>query len=222
MPCARRRTSTRTGASMSADVEHVGSRRDLRHHAPRRVPARRCLRHRRGQAAHRRAARSARRPLHRGRLAGSQPQGRGVLPAGRRASCASTPRRSSPSARPGGRRARSTTTHAAQPRRGRDVGRLHRGQELGLPRHRHPRDLAGRGRGDGQRQRRVPGRQRPAGAVRRRALLRRLQAQPGVRSPGARGRGREGRDPPRPLRHQRRFAAVRGRADRHRRQGPLP
>ena len=53
---------------------------------------------------------------------------------------------------------------------------------------------------------------RPAGAGRHGALLRRLQAQPRVRPACARGRGREGRQPRRAVRHQRRFAAARGRA----------
>ena len=52
------------------------------------------------------------------------------------------------------------------------------------------------------------------GAVRRRALLRRLQAQSRVRAARARGGGDEGREPPRAVRHQRRRAAARGRADR--------
>ena len=63
---------------------------------------------------------------------------------------------------------------------------------------------------DGPRHRDLPARGRPAGLPRRRALLRRLPRQPGVRRrgpPGRRGgRGRGGR----PLRHQRRDAAARG------------
>ena len=50
------------------------------------------------------------------------------------------------------------------------------------------------------------------GALRRRALLRRLPAQPRVQPAGARGRGAGGRDPPRAVRHERRHAAARGRA----------
>ena len=84
--------------------------------------------------------------------------------------------------------------------------------------HRGAADHARRGRGDGRRLGRVPARPRPAGAVRRRALLRRLQAQPRVRPAGARGGGREGRQPRRAVRHQRRLAAARGRGDR--RRGP--
>ena len=61
--------------------------RDLRHDAARRLAARGHLADRRRQAAHRRAARLARRALHRGRLAGREPEGRRVVPAQRHASC---------------------------------------------------------------------------------------------------------------------------------------
>ena len=54
-------------------------------------PARGHLAHRRRQAAHRRAARPPRRALHRGRLAGRQPEGRRVLPPGAAASSSSPP-----------------------------------------------------------------------------------------------------------------------------------
>ena len=93
-------------------TRHVtaSSRRDLRHHPARRLAARGHLAHRRRQAAHRRAARPPRRALHRGRLAGRQPEGRRVLPARARPSSTSRRRRWWRSARPGGRRARSTTT----------------------------------------------------------------------------------------------------------------
>ena len=74
----------------------------------------------------------------------------------------------------------------------------------------HPR----RGRGHGRRLRRVPGRPRPRRDARRRALLRRLQAQPRVRPAGAGVGRRQRRQPPRAVRHQRRLAAVRGGVDR--------
>ena len=81
------RPSTRTGASMStSDADRSsdppGTSRDLRHDAARRRAARGHLADRRRQAAHRRAARLARRRLHRGRLAGLEPEGRRALPAG--------------------------------------------------------------------------------------------------------------------------------------------
>ena len=58
--------------------------------------------------------------------------------------------------------------------------------------------------------------QRPAGDGRRRALLRRLQAQPRVRDAGARsGRGQRGQ-PSRAVRHERRVAPARGGSDRRR------
>ncbi len=53
---------------------------------------------------------------------------------------------------------------------------------------------------------------RPAGVLRRRALLRRLQAQPRVRAPGAGGRRHQRRRLPGAVRHQRRVAAPRGAA----------
>ena len=54
--------------------------------------------------------------------------------------------------------------------------------------------------------------QRPPGARRHGALLRRLQGQPGVLPARARGGGRQGRQPRRAVRHQRRLAAARDRA----------
>ena len=168
--------------------------RDLRHDAARRRPVRGHLAHRRGQAARRRAARLARRALDRGRLPAGQPEGRGVLPPRARPSCSWPPPSWWPSARPAGRRARSTTTRrcAALVEAG-DLDGLHRRQELGLPRHRGAADHPRRGRGHGGRVGRVPRRRRPAGVLRRRALLRRLQGQPRVRPAGARGGGHERR-----------------------------
>ena len=60
----------------------------------------------------------------------------------------------------------------------------------------------------------------PARARRHGALLRRLQGQPGVLPAGARSGGRQGRQPRRALRHQRRVAAARGRRHRRRRAPP--
>ena len=95
---------------------------------------------------------------------------------------------------------------------GRHVDGVHRRQGVGLPRHRSTADDARRGRGDGGRLGRVPAGPRAQRHARRRALLRRLQAQPRVRPAGARGGGREGRELPRAVRHQRRLVARRGRA----------
>ena len=89
-----------------------------------------------------------------------------------------------------------------------------------VPRHPGAADDARRGRGDDRRLRRVPRRPRPAGARRHGALLRRLQGQPRVLAAGPRGGGRQGRQPRRAVRHQRRVAAPRDRRDRRRRARP--
>ena len=164
-------------------------RRDLRHDAPRRGAVRGDLAHRRGQAQGRRAARLARRRLDRGRLPAGQPEGRGVLPARRHR--ARRWRRPTLVAfgstrRPAGKVDVDPTLAGAG--EGRHVHGVHRRQELGLPR--RPRRsappstrawrwwassvefLEGRG---------------PAGVLRRRALLRRLQGQPRVRAARAGG-----------------------------------
>ena len=60
----------------------------------------------------------------------------------------------------------------------------------------------------------------PAGLLRRRALLRRLQGQPRVRAAGARGGGRQRRRLPGAVRHQRRLAAPRGAAHHRARSSP--
>ena len=67
-----------------------------------------------------------------------------------------------------------------------------------------------------------PPRPRTRRDVRRRALLRRLQAQPRVRAAGARSGGSQRSRPPRAVRHERRVAAVRDRADRRRGRPALP
>ncbi len=104
---------------------------------------------------------------------------------------------------------------------GRDLDGVHRRQELGLPRDRGAADDPRRGRGHGGRVGRVPQGGRPAGVLRRRALLRRLQGQPRLRPVGARGRGHGRRRLRRAVRHQRRLAAPRGPAH-HRRGRRLP
>ena len=75
-----------------------------------------------------------------------------------RAATSSTcrPRRSSPSVDPPAPRQGRRRRHPAQPGRGRHAGRVHRRQELGLPRDRGAADDARRGRGDDRRLRRVP------------------------------------------------------------------
>ena len=104
--------------------------------------------------------------------------------------------------------------HAAPPRGGQRRHRVHRRQVVGLPRARGARHHARRGRGDGRRLRRIPSQCGHGGALRRRALLRRLQAQSGVRVAHARGGGDEGCLARRAVRHQWRRIAARGRAHR--------
>ena len=77
-------------------------RRRLRHHPAGRLPAGGAVAHRGRQAAGGRAARPPRGDLHRGRLAGSQSQGRGVLRPGPHRALAVSARPWWPSARPGG------------------------------------------------------------------------------------------------------------------------
>ena len=189
------------------------SGRDLRHDAARRHPGRGHLAHRRRQAAHRRAARPPRRALHRGRLAGRQPEGRGVLPAGPHRAARSTRRRWWPSGRPAASKGKvdddptlrnlveaGTSTVCI-------VGKswdYHVTEALQTD--------ARRGRGHGRRLGRVPRRPGPAGDARRRALLRRLQANPEFALRVLEAAVVQGRQPPRAVRHQRRLAAVRGRA----------
>ena len=139
------------------------SRRGLRHHAARRPAGRGRVGDRRRQAAHRRAARLPRRALHRGRLAGRQPEGHRVLrPRRHRAAARHVDDgrlRIDPPAEGQGRRRR----HAAQPARRQHVGGVHRRQELGLPRAQRAADDARRGRGD---DRRLGARSSPATAAR--------------------------------------------------------
>ena len=166
-----------------------GPRRDrrspghpLRHDPPRRHPGREHHAVARRQAARRADARRVRDALHRGRLAGLQPQGHRVLrggpddalgdarswrPSGRPATASNTARRRPEPARAGRRR---------------DAGRDDLRQELAAPRHRGPGRDAGReprhDRGLGRLRRRS----RARGGLRRRALLRRLQGRPRLRA----------------------------------------
>ena len=134
--------------------------RDLRHDAARRVAARGHLAHRRGQAADRGAARLARRPLHRGGLAGREPEGRRAVPARAEgaeardvdARCV----RLDPAGQGQGRQRR----HVAPSRRGERGTVCIVGKCVGLPRHRSARHHARRRRGDGRRLGGVPPRQR--------------------------------------------------------------
>ncbi len=183
----------------------------LRHHPARRRPAGGAQPLRRRQADDRPAARRARRRLHRGRLAGREPQGHRVLPPrGRRARPAARQARGV-RRHPAGRRARPPTTRrsprcaTAAPRVVTLVAKSHdRHVELALRTTLEEnlamvRDTVSHLRGGG-----------PAGLPRRRALLRRLPRQPRLRARGAahgvRGRRRGGRA----LRHQRRDAARTG------------
>ena len=103
------------------------------------------------------------------------------------------------------------------PGRRRDAGRHHRRQDLGPARPRRPRRLARREPADDRRLGRLLRGARAGGDLRRRALLRRLQAQPRLRpADPPRRRRRRGRLD-RPLRHQRRLAARAGRRGRRRR-----
>ena len=168
----------------------------------------------------RRAARLARRGLDRGRLPPGQPEGRGVLPAGR---------------------------HRAAPRHGHPRGlRLHPSPAgkvdvdptlaalvgagtstvciVGKSWDFHVTEALGTTLDEGVAMvgesvafLKAAG---PAGLLRRRALLRRLQGQPRVRPAGARGGGHQRRRLPRAVRHQRRVAAPRGAA--HHRRGLAP
>ena len=174
---------------------------------------------RRGQAAHRRAARPASASTT-SRAAGRAPTRR-TIEFFRRAATelqldhvdAGRLRLDPPPEGQGRRR-----PDAAQPGRGRHLGRLHRRPRAGTTTCTEALQTT-LDEGEAMIADSVEflRRARPAGAVRRRALLRRLQAQPRVRPAGARGGGREGRQPPRAVRHQRRLAAARGRGDRRRR-----
>ena len=155
--------------------------RDLRHDAARRVAARGHLAHRRRQAAHRRAARLARRRTT-SRAAGRAPTPRttsssaGAVRAAARHEHARGVRLD-----PAGEGQGRLRRHAAPPRQGRHAHGVHRRQVVGLPRDRGARTTLDEGvamvadsveflRG-----------RRPRGVLRRRALLRRLPAQPRVR-----------------------------------------
>ena len=165
----------------------------LRHHPARRQPGRGRILLAGGQAQHRAAARRDRRPLHRGRLAGLERQGSRLLP-----------RRPRRAAQPGADRrvrldaARGRAVRGRCPDRGaarsRDAGRHHRRQELGSARASRAGDHAGREPGDDRGERPLSARAGPPRLLRRRALLRRLQGQPGIRA-GDHRRGRARRAP---------------------------
>ena len=132
--------------------------------------------------------------LHRGRLARREPEGRRAVPARAVGAAARRRARSSRSARPGGSRARSTATTrcAISSRRtsARCASSASRGTTTSL-------EALGTTLDEGvamvARLGRVPARRGPRRALRRRALLRRLQAQSRVRAARARGRGDQGR-----------------------------
>ena len=103
--------------------------------------------------------------------------------------------------------------------RGANAGGHAGGQELGPPRARGDRDHAGREPGDDRGQRALSEARRQGAGLRRRALLRRLEGEPGVRARHAARRRRGRRRLRGPVRHQRRRAAVGGRGDRRRGRG---
>ena len=188
----------------------------LRQHAAGRRAVRRRVAVFGGQAAHRRAARRVRHRLHRGRLSCVESQGHRLLPA--RAhhaaqACAGGRVRLDLQEGRGGRR---------RPGLGRPAGKQgprghHRGEDVGRTGHARAADHA---RGEPAHDRRLggpPERPWPARRVRRRALLRRLQGEPGLCA-GLRACGQRGRcGLHRPLRDERRRAAARGGRDRGRR-----
>ena len=155
--------------------------------------------------------RRPRRRLHRGRLAGREPEGHRVLPPG--AGGARPAARAARGVRrdPAGRAWRPPTTRwsrrCATPAPG-----GHPGREVARPARRAGAAHHARGEPrDGPRHRVAPAGRGAAGVPRRRALLRRLPRQPRLRPRGAphgvRGRRRGGRA----VRHQRRHAARLGR-----------
>ena len=161
-------------------------------------------------------ARLARRALHRSRLAGREPEGRRAVQARpqrveARDEHAGRVRVDAPGQGQGRQR-----RHAAASRRGERRHRVHRRQVVGLPRHRSARHDARRRCRDGRRLGRVPPPVGHGRAVRRRTLLRRLQAQPRVLAARARSRSDERRESSRAVRHERRRVAAPGRSGRRR------
>ena len=235
--CGARSTATRTGTSMSTTDPRTagrpgdGPRRRARRRPASRSSTRRCatasqfegiVRHRRRQAARRRAARRPRRALHRGRLPGRQPQGRGVLRAGphRAAPRTSTLVAFGSTRRPAGKV--DDGPDAREPRRRRRLDGVHRRQVVGLPRHRGAADDPRRGRAPWCatpsptspsttcRSSSTPSTSSTATSATPSSALRVLEAA----RPGRRRRAGA-------VRHERRLAAPRGRADRGRRRGVL-
>ena len=148
-PSAARSTDTRTGSNMSERMP-----------APSRSSTRPCATAPSSRASRSPSTTSCASPssstssasLDRGRLARRQPEGRGVLPAGRAPSCSSTT--STLVAFGSTRRVKGKVDDdptLAQPGRGRHVHGVHRRQVLGLPRHRGAADHPRRGRGHGGR-----------------------------------------------------------------------
>ena len=154
--------------------------RPVRHDPARRHPARGTRPLAGRQAQDRAPPRRGRLPVHRGRLARLEPEGRGVLRGGAQhdlpARQAGRIRIDPPSLEP--RRGRSEPSRAA---RGGDAGHDHLRQELAPPRRRRAGRHAGREPGDDRRVGGLPARRRTRGRLRRRALLRRLQGRCGLR-----------------------------------------
>ena len=188
---------------------------DLRHDAARRHPARGHLPLVRGQAPDRAPARRARRRLHRGRLAGLEPEGRRVLRARARPALAARRDRRVRLDVPRGRRARGRREPARAPRLGR-AGLHGRREDLDAARHgRAAHDARGEPAHHRAEPRLAP-RAGPPRRLRRGALLRRLPRRPGLRARDARGRGARRRRDARAVRHERRVAALADRGDRAR------
>ena len=206
----RGRRPRRRGGDRVSEAPFAAGRA-VRHDAPRRRAADRPVVLDRGPPADPPQDRPARRAVHRGRLAGREPARHRVLPARDEGDAAA---RDAHVVRhdPQGGRARRGQRRPARAARHRDRGRLPRRQVVGPARHRGAPHRPRRGRRDGARLDRVPARAGPAGVLRRRALLRRLPQQPGVRDARARAARGGRRRATGPVRHERRHAAGRRRA----------
>ena len=195
------------------------TRHPLRHDPPRRHPGREHHALARRQAARRADARRVRLPVHRGRLAGLQPQGHRVLRGGPRRRAGSTAklaafgstrhRANRPEEDPNLRELVAAETPVVT-----IFGKswlLHVTEVLGATPAENLDMIA-----DSVGVRRRP---RPRGGLRRGALLRRLQGGPRLRAVDAPGRPPGRRPDPRPVRHERRHADGRAGPDRRRRPG---
>ena len=197
------------------EVPNVPPGEDLRHHPSRRYAGGGSRLLDGGQGPAGPAAGRPRRPLHRGRLARLQPEGHALLSPDPGRAAQARPGRRLRRHPAGGHQGRRRPEPAGA-RRSADAGRHHLRQVVALPRHARAGHHAAREPRDDRRLGGLPGPARRGGRLRRRALLRRLQARPRVRAADA-GGGRGRRRPvPGAVRHQRREPAARGRGDRAR------